>query len=75
MADAPRNSELEYLKWDWDDAYSISAIDDEYCAVRRDHPSRMVRAKTVAELREKIVADYATKAVPREINNHETGSQ
>lgn len=68
-------SELECLQWDWSDFYSITVVNGEFCAVRRDHPSLMLRAKTVAELREKIVADYATRAVPHEVNNHEAGSQ
>ena len=58
-------SELECVKWDWSDAYSIDEVNGEFCAVRRDHPSVMLRAGTVAELRKKIVADYAVKAVPR----------
>lgn len=68
-------TELEKLKWNWSDAYSIDVINGEYCAVRRDHPSHMLRAGTAGELREKIIADYAAKAVPREINNHEAGGQ
>jgi hypothetical protein len=61
-------SKLEHLKWDWSDAYSIEAVNGEFAAVRRDHPSVMLRADTVAELREKIVEDYATRAAPPEIN-------
>ena len=43
---------------------SIDEVNGEFCAVRRDHPSVMLRAGTVGELREKIIADYAAKPVP-----------
>jgi hypothetical protein len=77
MAENERPDELERLRWDWGELYSIADIDGEYCATRREGHNRslVLRADTVDDLRQKIVADYATNAAPKGLgaNNYSNG--
>lgn len=70
-------AELELLRIQWGAEYSITTIDGEYCAARRegDHRSKVLRANTVPGLRRKIVADYAANGVPKghSSDNYDTG--
>jgi hypothetical protein len=70
-------SELECLRWDWGELYSIAEIDGEFCATRREGHNRspVLRADTVDGLRRKIVADYATNGAPRglDADNYSNG--
>jgi hypothetical protein len=70
-------SELEFLRWDWGELYSIAEIDGEFCATRREghNRSKVLRAGTIAGLRQKIVADYATNGAPKglDADNYSNG--
>jgi hypothetical protein len=76
MAENKRPDELECLRWDWGELYSITEIDG-FCAARREghNRSKVLRADTVAALREKIIADYATNGAPKGLgtNNYSNG--
>ena len=67
MAENERPGELECLRWDWGELYSIAEIDGKFCATRREGHNRspVLRADTVAGLRKEIVADYATNGTPK----------
>jgi hypothetical protein len=67
-----RPSELEMLRFQWDTEYSITVIDGEYCAARREghNRSKVLRADTVDGLRRKIVADYATNGAPKGLTSN-----
>jgi hypothetical protein len=77
MVENERPDELERLRWDWGELYSIAEIDGEYRATRREGHNRspVLRADTVDGLRQKIVADYATKGAPKGLtsNNYSNG--
>ena len=77
MAENERPDELECLRWDWGELYSITEIDGGYCATRREGHNRspVLRADTVDGLRKEIVADYATKGAPKGLisNNYSNG--
>ena len=77
MAENEQPDELECLHWDWGELYSITETDDEFCAARREghNRSKVQRADTVAGLREKIIADYATNGAPKGLgaNNYSNG--
>lgn len=62
-------SELDILRFDWDEVYSIMIADGQFSAAKRGDCSNILTADTVGELRRKIVADYATGAVRPKINN------
>ncbi len=71
------SSALEMLRFQWGAEYSITTIDGEYCAARRegDHRSEVLRANTIPGLRRKIVADYAANGVPNGLRteNYDNG--
>ena len=77
MAENERSNELERLRWSWGELYSIAEIDGEYSAARCEGHNRspVLRADTVDGLRQKIVADYATKGAPKGLssNNYSNG--
>jgi hypothetical protein len=68
---------LEILRFQWGAEYSITTIDGEYCAARRegDPGSKVLRANTVPGLRRKIVADYAANDAARGLSsgNYDNG--
>ncbi len=70
MTQKQQPSELELLRWDWSEAYSITTINSDYCAVRRDNDptADVMRATTVADLRKLIVADYSRKPISRDFD-------
>ena len=58
---------LDELRWHWGDAYLISfSGPDVWLAQRRDNRETL-RADNPADLREKIVADYAAHPVSRQV--------
>ncbi len=77
MAKNKRPDELERLRRDWAEMYSIAEIDGGYRATRREGHNRspVVRADTVDGLRQKIVADYAANGAPKglDASNYSNG--
>jgi hypothetical protein len=73
MTKEPRQppSELEALRFQWDAKYSIATVDGEFCATRREGHNRspVLRADTVDDLRQKIVADYAANGAPKGLDS------
>jgi hypothetical protein len=55
---------LEDLRWNWGEAYRIDHYGLVWLAQRRDDRSTL-RAESVGELRNLIIADYTTRPVPR----------
>lgn len=72
MAEDERPDELEELRWNWGESYSIAEIDGEFCATGREghNRSKVLRADTVDGLRRKIVADYATNGAPKGLTSN-----
>jgi hypothetical protein len=59
---------LEALRWHWGSAYMIVSPElDVWIAVRRD-TRETLRADTPLGLREKIIADYGARKVPRGVD-------
>ena len=57
--------DMNDLRWHWGTAYVIShPCPDVWVAQRRDNRETL-RAGTPAELRDRIVADYTARPVPR----------
>jgi hypothetical protein len=56
--------ELEALRWHWD-CYRISHPAPDVWLAQRTDDSTMLRAETPGELRDKIVADYMARPIPR----------
>jgi hypothetical protein len=58
---------LEALRWHWDSAYVIEYFEtaDKWVAQRRDS-HKTFSAGSADALRDKILADYTERAVPRE---------
>ena len=57
---------LSNLRWHWGEAYQISFFEpDVWIAVRRDTHDTL-RADTPLALRDRIIADYSQKPVPRD---------
>jgi len=59
-----REGALGLLRYNWGDAYLIGEADGVWTAQRRD-TGHTLTAASAGELREAIVADYATNPVPR----------
>ena len=73
MTEDDRPDELEELRWNWGESYSIAEIDGEFCATGREghNRSKVLRADTVDGLRREIVADYATNGISKGLSNND----
>jgi hypothetical protein len=70
MADLHEMDAFGMLRADWSSAYEITrraGTAQPYRAVRRDDPGSVLNAKTPAELRGAIRADYARRPVSRDV--------
>jgi hypothetical protein len=56
--------ELGALRWNWDEAYSITVLDGQWEARRLDG-MRVMRASSAAEIRFAIIDDYVQNPVRR----------
>ena len=66
-ASAVQFNELQSLRYHWGEAYSLDLDNGEFVAARRDN-GRELRAKTAAELRVLILADYSENKVSRGVD-------
>ena len=57
--------DLEELQWHWSSAYVIARTGPGVWLAQRRDDRAVLRAESVAELGEKIRADYAARPVPR----------
>ncbi|HLH58514.1 MAG TPA: hypothetical protein VKV33_05105 [Streptosporangiaceae bacterium] len=70
MADtaAERKAALRDLDHHWGSAYLIFSGDGEYSATRMDD-RQVLTANSPGALREKIIADYEARPVPRDLDD------
>ena len=77
MAEVERLDELEELRWNWGECYSMAEIDGEFRVTRREghNRSKVLRADRVDDFRRAIVADYAANGAPKRLssNNYRNG--
>jgi hypothetical protein len=58
---------LDELQWHWGGAYMISFFEPDNWVAQRGDNHEALRADNPADLREKIVADYTTRPVSRQV--------
>lgn len=70
-----RDEHLDGLRWHWGSAYLIAHPGpDTWVAWRRDDQARL-HAEDPVQLRDKIVADYAARPVPRDLPGRPRGAR
>ena len=57
---------LRALRWNWDEAYTITRPRDGLWIAERRDTRESLRSDTPFGLRELIIADYSARPVPRE---------
>lgn len=58
---------LAALRWHWGEAYVISCAEPGNWIARRRDTHETLRADTPLGLRDKIIADYVARKVPRQV--------
>ena len=59
-------SQLQYLRFNWGEAYDVNLDGSDFVAARRDN-QRELRAQSAEGLRELVLIDYSENKVPREV--------
>ena len=65
MADQTE-TDLDYLRWHWGDAFVITRVAGGIWKAERKDTHKVIRAKSAVALLDKIRDEYSAKPVPRQ---------